>query len=198
MNSPLDLINNFNVQNLNIVNIYILFSLIDNFCGSKQNNSSLKLYCNSTISFTLNHERKNKTFFLNISHIKTSNSLKFNIVQIEYFIYIFDENKELVKPSDLSFRYDLHIFCNMKLLNDSVDIISFPTFYDNKNLICIDNFQPHEKVELGIKIFQKNERIEHLIFKYNFLSFSAFDLTELKNNHDYKSSINYIYNEYIN
>ena len=178
--------------------LYIFFTWKDNFLESELNKSSLNLNYNSTIAFILNHQRKNKPFFLNISHIKASNSLKFNIVQIEYFIYIFDEDKALVKPFDLSFHYDLHIFCSMKIVNESVGIISFPAFYENKNLICIDNFQPNKKVELGIKIFQKNERMEQLIFQYNFFSFNSFDLNDLKNINELNYSIDFINNEYTN
>ena len=129
---------------------------------------------------------------------ENSYSLKSNIVTLGYNIIVSNENKKRINPFNLAFYYDLHIFCNMKLLNDNIIIESFPNYNYNLNLICIENFHLSEKVQLGIKIYQNINNNKHLIYEYYYFNNNNSIISKLRKPRNHKYYQFYVQNENIN
>ena len=180
----------------------ICISIIEyknNFFKSSENNEHEKIFSNKTVMINLKCNNKSKIIYFNISFYERSISLKYNIIELKYFIHVFDENKKRIKPFDLSFYYDLHIFCVTKIKNNNGTVESFPNFNDNMNLICTEQLRYSDVIELGIKIYKKKDNIHQLISTIYYFNNKNFNLLELKmKNDDDKFSPIKIQNDYIN
>ena len=93
-------------------------------------------------------------------------SFTFNMVKVEYNIGIFDENKNLISPSDLPLYDDLHIFCHFDIINKNISIYSIANIYKNKYFNCIEFFKIKEPLKFGIKIL--NGKTKEYSNIYNF------------------------------
>ena len=149
----------------------------------------IDLYCNN----------KNQTIYFNISFYEESHSLKYNIIELIYYIHVYDENQKRIKPFDLVMYYDLHIFCITNIISNKNKIESFPNFNDNINFICSEQFEYSDKIELGIKIYRKKDNYHELLSTYYYFNNNNLNLLnfKLKNNDD-KFSTFKIQNEYMN
>ena len=154
---------------------------------------------NLTIKIIFENDNKKEIYNLNISCINQSYSIKYNVVETVFAIYIFDENKTLIKPFELALYYKLYIFCNIKSVkkNYSIESESLPNFHKNNNLICIEHFNISEKVELGLKIYQKNHDYK-LIYNNFYFNYTGNYQFYLKNKNDNKFSPFILHNQYIN
>ena len=141
---------------------------------------------NKTFSFNFNHEKKKRTFYLDIFCYSNSYNLNFDSIENKHYIYVYDEYKNLVKPFDLVFYYNIHIFCNLKLINEDSKVESFPNYCNNTNFICIENFYYYEKVDLGIKIYKNIKHSNKLISSYYYFSNNISNLMSANRNKDLK------------
>ena len=109
--------------------------------------------------FLLNYPNKDLTRFeyFNISNITYNYSLKYKSIKIEYKIGFFDDNKMIINPSYLALYNNLHVLCELKIINSNIIIYSLPNIYQNKYFTCIEFFSIREKVRLGIKIYIKEK-----------------------------------------
>ena len=144
------------------------------------NNEGEEIFINKTFMIDLNCNDKNQTIYFNISFYEQSHSLKYNIIELKYYINIFDENKKRIKPFDLAFYYDLHIFCITNIINNNSKVESFPNFYYNINLICSEQFEFSDKVELGINIYKKKDNLYELLSTFYFFNRNNSSLLNLK------------------
>ena len=103
----------------------------------------------------LNYPNKDLTRFeyLNISNITYNYSLKYNSIKFEYKVGFLDDNKMIINPSYLALYNNLHVLCELKIINSNIIIYSLPNIYQNKYFTCIEFFSIREKVRLGIKIY---------------------------------------------
>lgn len=183
----------------------ICFSIISYkiiFLKSIDNNEGEEIFINKTFMIDLNCNDKNQTIYFNISFYEQSHSLKYNIIELKYYINIFDENKKRIKPFDLAFYYDLHIFCITNIINNNSKVESFPNFYYNINLICSEQFEFSDKVELGINIYKKKDNLYELLSTFYFFNRNNSSLLNLKlkngDSDDDKFSQIKVQNEYMN
>jgi len=146
--------------------------------------------------------------FFNISLVKYCFSFKFKLVEIEYNLYFYNRNEQLIIPSDLALYYDLHIFCHSKK-KFNIYLDSIANIYKNKYFNCIEYFQLNEKIKLGIKIYNYYKKnitlyfLDNNIINYNYFNFindTKFDplyldleykslLKEINNNQNKNNSI---------
>ena len=125
--------------------LFLLLIIIFSMLLSKENVTTLKIknislnnfFTNSTVTINYDNDNQTKNLHFNFSYHEHSYSLKYNIIEIVYYIKIIDDNNNLIKPFDLSFYYNFHLFCYLKLIEENVEIQSLPHFYRNKYLICI-------------------------------------------------------------
>ena len=92
--------------------------------------------------------------FFNFTNIILFSSYKFNISELRYNINFYDKNNMLIKPSDLTLFYNLHVVCYAKIQN-KIYIESLANIIQNKELNCIEYFNLKEKISFGIKIYNK-------------------------------------------
>jgi hypothetical protein len=155
------------------------------------------LYKNSLKHFTIDQNNSEvfhskslnfkmiNNFFFKLFDIKYLYSFKFNIIKIEYNFEFYENNKNLILPSDLTLYKNLHIFCHFESNNSKSIINSFPDIIENKIFKCIEYFNIFENIKYGIKIFEINENEEdinnHIIY---FFSGKIFNYLNLFNKND--------------
>lgn len=98
--------------------------------------------------------------YFNFSNVNYNYSLKYKSIKIEYKVGFFDNNKIIINPSLLTFYNNLHILCELKLINSNITIYSLPNIYQNKYFTCTEFFKIKEKIRLGIKIYNMQEKIK--------------------------------------
>ena len=110
--------------------------------------------------FYINNYLKNYLFF-NVTYLKYSFSLKYNIAKIEYNITFYDENENIIYPSDLLLYSDFRIICNININNTNSNIYSLADIY-NTCFSCVEFFNLNEDIKIGINIYNINENINYL------------------------------------
>ena len=136
--------------------------------------------------------------FLNVMNINYTYSQEFQIIEIKYFILLYDKNNDIIKPSDLSLKYDLHLVCDIFIVKNNKNIYSLANIYKNEMYFCVEYINIFEQVKFGItiyKIFDDNlEYFEHFFFDQSIiLNKNKLDPKFQNNN---KFNINNIYNNY--
>ena len=105
----------------------------------------------------------NDFIYINLTELKYIYSAKSNIIKINYQIGVFDDNKNIILPSDLILYYNLHMVCYIKIKDEKVEIQTLPSIYNNKYYECNEFIKINEKILLGIKIYQSNIQIKNKI-----------------------------------
>ena len=125
-----------------------------------------------------NINEQNEIYF-NITSIYFSFDTNKNVIKTEFKIDFYEQNNDLIPPSDLTLFYKFHILCIMKDINHNIMITSFANIVRNSHFVCIEFFDINEKIQFGIEIYQDDK----LIKKKNFYFF-------LFNKHYCKNFIN--------
>ena len=112
--------------------------------------------------------------------IKYIYSTKFKLVKIKYRIIFFENNKNIISPSDLVLYKNIQVICILKIIKDNFDINSFPNIVNNFYYECIDYFNLNEEVKLGIQIFHQ---IENNIEDYKIFFLPYYYLKKNKNSY---------------
>jgi CDP-glycerol glycerophosphotransferase (TagB/SpsB family) len=94
-----------------------------------------------------------KEIYFNYKNLLFSFSYKFNITEIKYNIYFYDKNNNIIKPSDLTLFYNLHIICHMNYENNLISVDSLANIIDSKKFQCVEYFNINETINFGIKIY---------------------------------------------
>ena len=113
----------------------------------------------------------NNLDYFKLFDIKYLYSFKFKIIKIEYNIEFFENNTNLILPSDLTLYKSIHIFCHFEFNNSNIIINSFPSITNNKNFKCIEFINIDENIKFGIKIYKINnygkEIDNHIIYLFS-------------------------------
>ena len=115
--------------------------------------------------------------YFNITHVKYDFSLKYNIIRMEYNIQFYEDNEQLLSPSDFALYKNLQLICTLEINNPSSIIYTYPNVVDNKYYQCIEYFDIREKITIGIKLYQNADYIKafHIKFfteaKFNYNNF---------------------------
>ena len=157
-------INKIGVISLLLFISYITYKSKNKFFKFKDDNE------NGYISFkkgnitTVNLFDMYKYFENKYNKIEQANftySTKYNLTKIDYTIGVYNEDKYLIHPSDLSLYNDVHVSCILEILNETnnTEIYSVPDIYNNNYYKCTEFFNINEKVRFGIKIFHKKKTV---------------------------------------
>ena len=147
----------------------------------------------------------NKKIFFNVTYLKYSFSFKFNIAKMEYYLTFYDENNNILFPSDLSLYNDFHVFCNIKI-NNNHSVYSLANIYD-KYYSCIEFFNLNEIINFGLEVYYNYENINYSnfffildsVFNYNNFIYENNNLFDpLIINDEYNSLVNNINDKMIN
>ena len=127
-------------------------------------------YINSN-NFFLTKDDNHLNISFNITSLYYSYSYKYNIVELEYQFAFFDENKNLIIPSDLAYYYNSHIFCILKNKNTYLQSIS--NIHQDKYFKCIEYLELNNTSEFGIKICKDySQCISFDLFDYKYLNYN--------------------------
>ena len=186
---------------------YVVLSIIfiNSFLSlniNEQYKSNINLNFNNFGQYSLASCSRNITnvpeIYLTLSDINYIYSEKFNLIEVTYYINLFDLKFNLIKPSNFSLLYNTGLLCNLYNFEINENIYSFPHIYENKCYFCIEYIKLSDKAKFGVlfyKINELNEKVEyHEIFLFNskLISINK-DISHLDNN---RFNINIIYKNY--
>ena len=189
-----------NFTNKNYYKLNINYQHEKNSNTKKQKN---KIYFQYNLNYNDKHE------FIKLTEINYFYSFKFQIIKVEYIFGFFDEYNNLFVPSDLTLYKNLHIICNIDIVNSNISINSLANIYQNSYYKCTEFSEINENVQYGIKIYEiRNEILNY----YNTIYFFTQDILNyskviykndeifdpLRVYHKYNSLINLMDDKHIN
>ena len=140
------------------------------------NTFSLKKYH----SFEFINNYRNKFLFFNITFFNYIFSFKYNILKVEYYIGFYDKNNYTIIPSDLTLYYNLHIFCHVIKLNNSYNIESLASIYNNEYYKCIEFLTINDTFKLGIIINNKVFNQSIFFFDDKIINYNSININNLE------------------
>jgi hypothetical protein len=153
-------INYFSSKTKIIIAKIIIFLLLNFFLYKYlENNSTIIKRDNEVIQSEYKYfKMPNNLDYFKLLDIKYLYTFKFKIIKIEFNVEFYENNTNLILPSDLTLHKSIHIFCHFELNKTSIVINSFPSITNNKNFKCIEfiNIVENIKFKFGIKIYKIN------------------------------------------
>jgi len=134
---------------------------------------------------------KNKYF--NITSLDYKFSTKFSKIKLEFTFGVFDKNKTIIHPSDLTLYSKISVLCIMHV--NSTTIYSLPQIIDNKYYECIEFFDIDETPNFGLQFYPQGSK-SFLTLKFNFYKY--INLNDTNHRKDEIFDPNIINDEYNN
>jgi CDP-glycerol glycerophosphotransferase (TagB/SpsB family) len=160
------------IINILIVNLFYYknYSFVKTKSNSDIYNKNYKIFNNEFNEF--NYVRKIND--LKIIDARYCYSFKYNIVKLDYSIGFYDEEENLISPTDISLYYNKSILCNI-LIEYNINIDSLANIKSNKYFNCVEFYKMNEKIAVGIKIYniaENNINNYILLFTNKFLNYN--------------------------
>ena len=108
-----------------------------------------------------------KKKYFNITNFNYFYSEKFKKVKLVYDIGIYDENENIIHPSDFTLYDKFSTLCYLKLFKPKKFIYSLPQIVENKYYECVEYFDLNEKIKVGVHFYHPN-RITFLSLQMDF------------------------------
>jgi hypothetical protein len=90
-----------------------------------------------------------------------------NIIKADFMIDFYEQNKDIIIPSDLTLYNQLHIYCIMIDLSNSEVITSLANIIENKHFICTEFFYISQNIHFQIEIKMINYlEIKNTLFSH--------------------------------
>ena len=122
----------------------------------------------------------NYTFF-NINYLIFFFSFKFKTAKVEYRFGLYDNNSNLIIPSENRLYKNISIMCHIKVENKNINIESLAGIYKDKYYRCIDFFNINEKINFAIKLYQTNKKENIQNNEYHSINFFKENIFNYKN-----------------
>ena len=119
-----------------------------------------------------------RKIYFNILNINYNFSAKFNITKLEYTLGLYDENKTLLNPSEMTLFNDLHFACFLELENKKT-VNSLAYIYLDKYIKCTEFFKYNENIKFGFLIYRRVS-----FFKVYFLANDVINYADLSHQND--------------
>ena len=132
--------------------ILIFFFIIIILLNSQNNPNIINI--NNYFNYSANYFIIDNLTF-NITNINSYFSYNFKLAKISFSIQIFDADKNLILPSDLTLFYNLHILCFLKK-RDIINIYSLANIEDDKFFKCTEFYNLNENIKTGVIIYEMN------------------------------------------
>ena len=154
-----------------------LFIIIFFYITSKINNESqpkivfIRKVNNYNINFTGSLQFNNNNIFFNLTSINYYFSYYYNQVEFEYCFCFYDQENNLIFPSDLSLYYNLHFFCILK--SNNINLQSISDIHQNKFFCCLEYYELNNPALFEVKICENDKCTSINIsdcFNFNFNS----------------------------
>ena len=155
----------------------------------------MNLIYNYDKTYKINYQNEQEKLLIEISMINYSFSFKFHMAKISFNIAFYNQNKNLIIPSDLTLYYKLHIVCKTYDIISNTLVKSIANIYKDIHYNCIEYFNINEKINFGIIIYKKDRFYEYkevYLFTNN-----LFDYNNLFNQNDSEYDPFILINKYI-
>ena len=124
------------------------------------------------INYTSSFQFDNNKISFNLSSINYYFSYFYNQFELEYCFFFFDQDNNLIYPSDLALYYNFHTFCISKSRNFQIQSLS--KIHQNKFFCCLEYYELNIPIKFEVKIC--NDSIKCTSFK-------IFDYKDFNYNH---------------
>ena len=125
------------------------------------NNKTINFNKYSIYSFIKN-KTVNTNIFVSISNITYIYSKKFELVEVKYFIKFTNDKNDIIKPSNISLIYNMHILCDINIYENQENIYSIANIYNNELFFCVEYMKINENINFGIKIYSYDENLDQI------------------------------------
>ena len=163
------------IKNVGRVIILINILILINLNLNNINDNLLKINEYSNYSSVKNISNIPK-IFVNVDSINYSYSKQFGLIEVQYFINLFNDNFHPIEASRLSSLYGLSLLCNIYINETNQNIYSISNIHENGLFLCKEYINIGEKVNFGIKIYKMNstneeiEYYQHFYFTHEFFN----------------------------
>ena len=147
------------------------------------------------INFGYNYKFGINSNYFKLDYINYFFSYKHNIAKIEYYFSFYDNENNLIFPSDLSLFNNFSIICNIEFFSEKINIDSLSDIYRNKYYKCIEFIHINEKANFNIKIFSISYK--HEIYKQFLFNDKIINYNNLNCNNDEIFEYLLINNKYL-
>ena len=190
------------IKNVGRVIILINILIISNLNLNNINDNLLKINGYSNYSSVENISNIPK-IIVNVEGINYSYSRQFGLIEVQYFINLFNGSFHPIKPSQMSSIYGLSLLCNIYITETNQNIYSISNILENRFFLCKEYINIGDKVNFGIKIYKINSTSEEIeYYQHFYFTHEFFNINQnptLENNN--KFNMNYLYksfNELLN
>ena len=118
--------------------------------------------------------------YFKLMDIKYYFSFDYELINIDYKVGLFDNSQNLIVPPDLKLYKNLQLICFIEILNNSTVINSLADIYQNSYFKCEEIFRIKEKIRIGIKLYEIDEK-GYAIEKYKLYLFNENEFDTRKN-----------------
>lgn len=175
---------------LMIMTKWIMHFLSTNFQQNNNINNKIINFKNYSIYSFRKNSTVNTNLFVSVTNITYSYSKKYELVEVKYFIKFINDKKDLIKPSDITFVYNMHILCDIYIYDNQENIYSLANIYNNQLFFCVEYMKINEPINFGIKIYSYDEGLDQ-IKTNNYFSFTD-KLIKLNFNPIFENKNNFI------
>ena len=149
----------------NIIKSILILTIIL-FSPNNDNSVKISVYeINSDKSISNSKTIKIDNLKFNFFDFRLYYSNIYNLIKINYSIKVFDENNKIILPSDLSLKYNKHIFCHIKK-NKRINIYSLALIEKNTYFKCIEFYNLKEEIKIGLFVSETQKKENRLVNKY--------------------------------
>ena len=138
-----------------LINSYI--SLIVKTQSNGENDYSFNNYRYYSIASLARNITNIAEVYLTISDINYIYSKEYNLIEVTYYINLFDLKFHHINPSNLHLLFNLRILCNLYIFEQNENIYSFAHIYENRCYYCIEYIKLSEQAKFGIVFYKINE-----------------------------------------
>ena len=120
----------------------------------------LKENCEYSLSEWVKNIKNSTNLFFKYLILNYHFSIKFQLIEVQYNIFFYNENLTLIDPYILISNNELNIICHMQEIEYENSINSLANIKRNYCFSCIEYFRLRAKLKFGIQIYKRNENIQ--------------------------------------
>ena len=135
-----------------LINSFVVYN--ENKIKTNHNLAQFGQYSFSSLSKKLSNI---PDIYFSITDIVYSYSNKFGLIEVKYYLNLYDKKFHIIKPTDLLLLYNIGIFCNFYIFETNENIYSMANIYENRCYYCIEYSKINEHAKFGIKIYKIND-----------------------------------------
>ena len=100
--------------------------------------------------------------YLDVSDLNYSFSKEYDLIEARYYLRLFDNDFNIIKPSYLIPFYNINILCVLNLVETNENIYSLSNIYENEYYSCVEYIKIGESTKFGIEIYKYNGTTEEI------------------------------------